>query len=154
MAVSAAAGTSVSGSVRGGTVTATGSGVSSTVQVRVHAGGVGTVVAKTGAGTGGAAHAGGAADGWATAERATDCSRLTLETIVTFLTASQATSLLLEVGHAHGWESGGGVVLRLVLVNLVDGHGGVDNRWLDRLFLDDWLNGPDDMSVRATSTRG
>jgi hypothetical protein len=32
------------------------------------------------------------------------------------------------------------VVLSLVVVDLVDGDGGVNNAWLDGLLLDDWLD--------------
>lgn len=32
-------------------------------------------------------------------------------------------------------------MLGLVVVDLVDGDGGVDNTWLNSLFLDDWLDG-------------
>lgn len=33
------------------------------------------------------------------------------------------------------------MVLGLVVVNLVDRDGCVDDRWLDSLLLDDWLDG-------------
>jgi hypothetical protein len=33
------------------------------------------------------------------------------------------------------------VVLGLVVMNFVDGDGGVDDGWLDSLLLDDWLDG-------------
>lgn len=33
------------------------------------------------------------------------------------------------------------MVLRLVVVNFMDRDGSVDNRWLDSLLLDDWLDG-------------
>ena len=105
------------------------------------------VVTQTGAGgAGGTGGASGAAEG------ATDRSGLTLETIVALFAAGQATALLLEVGHAHGREGGGGVVLGLVLVDLVDGDGGVDDRRLDGLLLDDGLDGPDAVSTTSTST--
>lgn len=35
------------------------------------------------------------------------------------------------------------MVLGLVVVNFVNRDGGVDDRWLDSLLLDDWLNGLD-----------
>lgn len=162
-------GTSVSGSVRRSAVTAARSCGSATAHVgidaRVHAipkvrrlgssAGGAVVVAKTGAGasarhSGGARHAGSATDRWASAEGAANCSWLTLETVVTLLTAGQAATLLLEVCHADGRESGGGVVLRLILVDLVDGDGRVDNGRLDGLLLDDWLDGPDHVSITAT----
>lgn len=41
--------------------------------------------------------------------------------------SSQSTTLLLEFFHRHGRESGGAVVLGLLVVDLVDGHRGVDH---------------------------
>lgn len=72
--------------------------------------------------------AGGAAQG--TANRAW----LALEAVIALLAAGEDTTLLLEVGHADSWESGGGVVLGSVVVNLMDGDGGVDDSWLDDLW--------------------
>jgi len=34
-------------------------------------------------------------------------------------------------------------VLGLILVNFMDGDGSVDDRWLNGLFLNDWLDGLD-----------
>lgn len=65
------------------------------------------------------------------AESTTDRAWLTLETVEALLTASQNTTLLLEVGHADSGKGGSGVVLSCVVVNLVDGHGGVDDGGLD-----------------------
>jgi hypothetical protein len=46
-----------------------------------------------------------------------------------------------EFGHGDGWEGGGGVVLGFVVVDFVDGDGGVDDGGLDGFFLDDGLDG-------------
>lgn len=35
------------------------------------------------------------------------------------------------------------MVLGLILVNFMDGDGSVDDRWLNGLFLNDWLDGLD-----------
>lgn len=63
-----------------------------------------------------------------------------IERIVARLGAAEGTSSLLEFGHGHGWEGAGGVVLGLVVVDLVDGLGRVDNVALDSLLLDDRLD--------------
>lgn len=72
---------------------------------------------------------------------------LTLEAIIALFAAGEDTTLLLEVGHADSWKSGGGVVLGSVVVNLVDGDGGVDDSRLDDLLLDDGLDGLVDVVV-------
>lgn len=82
-----------------------------------------------------------------TAESATDGPGLALKAIITFLAAGERTTLLLEVGHGHGRKGGGGVVLGLILVYLVDGNGGVHDGRLNGLLLDDRLNGPTVTSV-------
>jgi len=66
--------------------------------------------------------------------------RAAVEGIGTLFTAGKGTALALEFGHAHGWESSGGVVLGSVVVDLVDWHGGVHDVWLDSLLVDDGLN--------------
>jgi hypothetical protein len=48
--------------------------------------------------------------------------------------------LTLELVHGDTRKLGSSVVLSLVLVDFVDWDGGVDNRWLDSLLLDDWLD--------------
>jgi len=48
--------------------------------------------------------------------------------------------LTLELLHSHGWEGRSSVVLGLVFVNLVDWNGGVDDRGLNSLLLDDRLD--------------
>ena len=54
---------------------------------------------------------------------------------------SQVSTLLLEVGHADGWESRGSVVLGLVVVSLVNRDGGMYYRRLNSLLLDNGLDG-------------
>lgn len=78
---------------------------------------------------------------------ATDGAGLTLETVVTLLTASQDTTLLLKVGHGDGGKSRGAVVLGSVVVNLVDGDSGVNNVGLDGLLVDNGLDGLVDVVV-------
>jgi hypothetical protein len=70
---------------------------------------------------------------------------LTLETIVTLLTTTKNTSLLLELSHSHGRKLGSLMVLSGVVVDLVNGNGGVNNRRLDSLLVDNGLNGFMDM---------
>jgi hypothetical protein len=77
----------------------------------------------------------------ASAERRSDGLGLTLETIDTLLASTKAAALSAELLHAHSGESRRSVVLGLVVMNLVDGDGGVDDGWLDGLLLDDGLNG-------------
>lgn len=66
---------------------------------------------------------------------------LTLKPVDTLLASTEATSLRAELIHADSGESRGGVVLSLVVVDFVDGNGGVDDGWLDSLLLDDGLDG-------------
>lgn len=68
-----------------------------------------------------------------TTKSTADRLRLTLETVVPLLAASQRATLLLEVGHADSWEGRCCVVLSSVLMDLVDGHGGMDNMGLNGL---------------------
>jgi hypothetical protein len=85
---------------------------------------------------------------------ATNSAGLTLEAVVTLLAASQDTTLLLEVGHRDGRKSRGAVVLGSVVVNLVDGDGGVDNVGLDGLLVDNGLDGLVDVVVDVLTTDG
>lgn len=80
--------------------------------------------------------------------------RLASKGITTFCTAGQGSTLLLKVGHADGWESRSGVVLGIVVVDLVDGDGSVDNGGLNSLLLNDWLNGFVDMVMSMLSADG
>ena len=75
-----------------------------------------------------------------TTKGATDRLGLALEAIVALFTAGQRAALTLKVGHAHGRKGRGSVVLGLVMMDLVDGNGGVDNGRLDSFFLDNRLD--------------
>ncbi len=83
------------------------------------------------AGTGGAGSVVVAQSG--TAQGRAESLWLTLEAVITLLTTGQNTTLLLEVCHADGRQSRGAVVLGRVVVDFVDGHGGVDDGGLDDL---------------------
>jgi len=72
-------------------------------------------------------------DGTGATESTTNRARLALETVEALLAASEDTTLLLEVGHADSRKGRSGVVLSSVVVDLVDGDGGVDNGGLDGL---------------------
>jgi len=60
--------------------------------------------------------------------------------ISSLLASTKLTALALEFRQGHRWELAGSVVLGLVLVDLVNRDGGVDNGRLDRLLLDDGLD--------------
>jgi len=91
----------------------------------------------------------------ATSCAAADVLGHALELVVTLLTAGQGSTLVLEVAHAHGGQSGGLVVGGTVVVNLVDGDGGVDYIGLDSLLLDDRLDSLMDVVVdMLASDRG
>jgi hypothetical protein len=70
----------------------------------------------------------------------TDVLWHTLELVVTLLATAENTTLLLELVHCHGRESGSLMVGSSVVVNLVDGNGGVDYVGLDDLLLDNRLD--------------
>jgi len=57
----------------------------------------------------------------------TDGTWLAGEAVVALLATSENTALLLEVAHGNGRQSGCGVVLGSVVVNLVDGDSGVND---------------------------
>jgi len=57
------------------------------------------------------------------------------EAVLTLLTADEGAALCLELGHGDGGEGRGSVVLGGVVVNLVDGDGGVGDVGLDGLCL-------------------
>jgi hypothetical protein len=59
--------------------------------------------------------------------------RLANEAVLALLTAGKGTALLLELGHGDGGKSGGSVVLGGVVVDLMDGDGGVGDVGLDGL---------------------
>ena len=85
--------------------------------------------------------AGGAGGASGASEGTSNSSWLTLEPIITLFTAGQAPALLLEVCHADSGQRRCGVVLAFIVVDFVDGDGGVDDGWLDSLLVDDWLDG-------------
>ena len=76
----------------------------------------------------------------ADATSATDVLRDTLKLVVALLAAGESTALGLELLHGHGWESSSLMVGSLVMVNLMDGDGGVDNVGLDGLLLNNGLD--------------
>jgi hypothetical protein len=55
------------------------------------------------------------------------------EAVLTLLATSEGTTLCLELGHGDGGESGRGVVLGGVVVDLVDGDSGVGDVGFDCL---------------------
>ena len=57
----------------------------------------------------------------------TNRSWLALEGILTLLTSTEVTALVFELTHADSWELSSSVVLGLILMNLVDWDGGVDD---------------------------
>lgn len=63
-----------------------------------------------------------------------------LKLVVALLAAGESTALSLELFHGHGWESSSLMVGSLVMVNLMDGDGGVDNVGLDGLLLNNGLD--------------
>lgn len=136
-------GLATSGGVRAGQASA--GGVRAGKTVAVGAVGVGGVRASE-AGAGGDTGGGGVG--------ATDSAGLTLEAIVTLLAAGQDTTLLLKVGHGDGGKSRGSVVLGGVVVNLVDGDGGVDNVRLDGLLVDNGLDGLVDVVMDVLTADG
>jgi len=122
------------------------------------AGGVraGKTVAVGAVGVGGvrASEAGAGGDTGGGGVGATNSAGLTLEAIVTLLAAGQDTTLLLKVGHGDGRKSRGSVVLGGVVVNLVNGDGGVDNVRLDGLLVDNGLDGLVDVVVDVLTADG
>lgn len=58
---------------------------------------------------------------------------LSEEAVLALLAADEGATLCLELGHRNCRESRGGVVLGGVVVNLVDGNGGVGDVRLDGL---------------------
>jgi len=72
---------------------------------------------------------------------------LALETVVALLTASEDTTLPLELLKGNSGEGRGGVVLGSVVVDLVDGDGGVDDVRLNGLLVHNGLDGLVDVVV-------
>jgi len=75
-----------------------------------------------------------------TTQSVSNGARLASEGIGALLTTCERASLLLELGHGDSGKRGGGVVLGFVVVDFMDGDGGVDDGGLDGLLLDDWLD--------------
>ena len=90
------------------------------------------------------------AGGGSAARSGAGSPRLTGEMLVLVGAAGQSTSLRLELIHGDSGQGGAGVVLRILVVNLVDGNGGMDGRGLDRLLLDDGLDVLDAISNMST----
>jgi hypothetical protein len=84
----------------------------------------------------------------------TDVLGDTLELVVTLLTAAENTTLGLELVHGHGRQSSGLVVGGSVVVNLVDGDGGVDNIGLDDLLVDNGLDSLVDVLIDVSNSLG
>jgi len=78
----------------------------------------------------------------------------TLELVVALLTASQGSTLGLELLHSHGGQSSGLMVSGLVVVYLVNRNSGVDNAGLDGLLLNYWLDSLVDVVVDVLSANG
>ena len=94
------------------------------------------------------ASAGGARASGRSTESVANGTRFTLESIIALLTSGQSTTLLLKVSHADGRKCRGSMVLGLVVDGLVDRDGGVNDRRLNSLLLDDGLDGLAALSVR------
>lgn len=84
-------------------------------------------------------------------EGSSDVLGLALESIVALLASAQDASMCLELGHGHGRELGGLVVLGGVMVHFVNRNGRVDNVWLNCFLLDYGLNSLVDMMVHMLS---
>lgn len=76
----------------------------------------------------------------ASSSAATNVLWHTLELVVALLAATKYTALVLELVHGHGRQSGRLMVGSSVVVNLVNGNGGVNNVRLNDLLLDDRLD--------------
>lgn len=77
-----------------------------------------------------------------------------VELVGALAAAGEGAAGLLELVHAHCWEGGGGMVLGGVVVDFVDGDGGVDDVGLDGLLVDDGLNGLMDMMMDMLASNG
>ena len=78
---------------------------------------------------------------------AADVLGLAFEAVVALAAAAENAALFLELGHSHGWELRGLVVLSGVVVNLVDRDSGVDHAGLDGFLVDYRLDGLVDVLV-------
>lgn len=73
-------------------------------------------------------------------ESSADSLWLAGKSVSALFTSAKAASLPLELAHGYRWELGGSVMLGLILVDFVDGDGGVNDRRLNGLLLDDRLD--------------
>lgn len=62
--------------------------------------------------------------------------------------------MTIKLIHGDTWKLGSSVVLSLVLVNLVDGDGGMNDRGLNSLLLDDGLDVLVDVVVDVLTSNG
>jgi len=92
--------------------------------------------------------------GTSSAESSANRTRLACEGIGTLITAREVSSLLLELVHGDSGERGGGVVLCLVLVHLMNGHSSVDDRGLNGLLLNYRLDVFMDVVVDVLASNG
>merc|ERR1711900_78880 len=92
--------------------------------------------------------------GTSSAESSANRTRLACEGIGTLITAREMSSLLLELVHGDSGERGGGVVLCLVLVHLMNGHSSVDDRGLNGLLLNYRLDVFMDVVVDVLASNG
>lgn len=138
----------------GGTGGTSGVGMAGARETAVGAGTSGTDTSVTSGSTGGLRGASGAAsvvsvvaeterlagDLVVAAVIAVKALGTALEVVPALLAAAQSTALGLELVDADGRESGGTVVLSSVVMDLMDGDGGVHNLRLDHLLVEDGLN--------------
>jgi len=75
-----------------------------------------------------------------TTKRSANSSWLAHEGISALFTASERSTLAIELIHRHSWESGSSMMLSLVLVDFVNWLGGVYNGRLNGVLLDDGLD--------------
>jgi len=87
-------------------------------------------------------------------ESSTHGFRLAFEAISALLTTIEMTSLRAELRHADGRELSSGMVLRLVLVDFMDGDGVVHDVRLDDLLLDHRLDVLVDVVVDVFARNG
>jgi len=113
---------------------------------------VGTISLGDGGGASSAATTEGVVAG--AAEGLVNWAWCTGELISALLAAAEVSARSLELAHGHGRKLGDGVELGLVVVNLMHWDSGVDNGWLDNLFLNDWLDGLVDVVVDVLASNG
>lgn len=137
----------LSGAARGGGGALGGTTSGSTVVV---------VVVTSGRSIGHGGGSGGArsANGLALADSGADGAGLAGKGVRALLATAQGAALTGELVHGHGGEGGDLVVLGLVVVDFVHGDGGVHDGGLDRLLLDDGLDGLVNMVVNVLAGNG